>query len=354
MSARTTAPIEAPQGAGSDPLGAAVERFLRFLAVERRAAAHTVTAYEGDLQQLLAHLRTKRAERGDKRPIGPKDVDVLVLRGWLGELARTHAPPSVARKIAATRALFRYLVRRGEVEKSPAAELSLPKTRRPLPTFLGVDAAKEVVEAPEPFDAEGLRDRAILEMLYGSGLRVSELCGLDLGQIDLSQGGLATVHVHGKGGKERVVPIGSHAVTALGKYLAKRDELAAGAKGRAADDRAVFLSARGQRLAVRRVQEIVKKYGMLGAGRADLHPHALRHTFATHLLDGGADLRAIQKLLGHSSLGTTQRYTHVSIDHLMKVYDQAHPLARHPQGEPGPRRSAALPRPDVPRRTSAR
>lgn len=346
MSARTTAAPDAPAQAASDAIGAAVERFLKFLAVERRAAAHTVTAYEGDLAQLLVHVRTKRHERGDTRAIGPKDVDVLMLRGWLGELARTHAPPSVARKIAAARAFFRYLVRRGEVEKSPAAELSLPKTRRPMPTFLGVDAAKEVVEAPEPFDAEGLRDRAILEMLYGSGLRVSELCGLDLGQIDLAQGGAATVHVVGKGNKERVVPIGSQAVTALGRYLAKRDELAAGAKGRPSDARALFLSSRGQRLAVRRIQEIVKKFGMLGAGRADLHPHALRHTFATHLLDGGADLRAIQKLLGHSSLATTQRYTHVSIDHLMKVYDQAHPLARrqaHGSPPDAPRRPKSLP-----------
>jgi integrase/recombinase XerC len=306
-----------------------VERFLRYLSVERRAAVHTVTAYGGDLEQLVLHVRKKRRERGDSRPVGPKDIDVLALRGWLGELARTHSPPSVARKIAAARALFRYLVRRGEVEKSPAAELSLPKARRPLPTFLGVDAAKEVVETPRATLAEGLRDRAIMEMLYGSGLRVSELCGLDVGHIDLDAndaGGGA--RVHGKGSKERVVPIGSQAAAALRRYLARRSELSAGARSKPADARALFLSARGQRLAARRVQEIVKKYGMLGAGRADLHPHALRHTFATHLLDGGADLRAIQKLLGHSSLGTTQRYTHVSIDHLMRVYDQAHPLAR--------------------------
>lgn len=323
------APSGAPGDAPADPLGAAVERFLRYLAMERRAAAHTVAAYGRDLDQLLAFARKKRKERGDARPLGPKDIDVLVLRGWLGELARTHAPPSVARKIAAARAMFRYLVRRGEVEKSPAAELSLPKARRPLPTFLGVDAAKEVVETPRATLAEGVRDRAMLEMLYGSGLRVSELCGLDLGHVHLDAGDAGgSVEVLGKGSKERVVPIGSLAAAALRRYLERRGELAAGAKGRPADARALFLSPRGQRLAVRRVQEIVKKYGMLGAGRADLHPHALRHTFATHLLDGGADLRAIQKLLGHSSLGTTQRYTHVSIDHLMKVYDQAHPLAR--------------------------
>jgi integrase/recombinase XerC len=184
--------------------------------------------------------------------------------------------------------------------------------------------------SPAASEVEDLRDRAILEMLYGSGLRVSELCGLDIDRVDLGQPGAGTVHVHGKGGKERVVPVSSHAEKALLRYLERRSELAAGARRRAGDGRALFLSSRGQRLAVRRVQEIVKKYGVLGAGRADLHPHALRHTFATHLLDGGADLRAIQKLLGHSSLGTTQRYTHVSIDHLMKVYDKAHPLARRP------------------------
>jgi integrase/recombinase XerC len=337
MAARSRAPTESTGPAGPDPLDAeapdplaeAVERFLRYLRLERRAAEHTAAAYGRDLHQLVAHTRTKRRERGESRPLGPGDLDVLALRGWLGELARTHAPPSVARKIAAARAFFRYLVRRGEVEKSPAAELSLPKARRPMPTFLGVDAAKEVVEAPRGTLAEGLRDRAMLEMLYGSGLRVSELCGLDLGHLDLDANDAGgSVRVHGKGSKERVVPIGSQAAAALRRYLGRRSELAAGAKKKPADERALFLSPRGQRLAVRRVQEIVKEYGMLGAGRADLHPHALRHTFATHLLDGGADLRAIQKLLGHSSLGTTQRYAHVSIDHLMKVYDQAHPLAR--------------------------
>lgn len=334
---RRQAPSESPGPSPSDPLALAVERFLRSLAVERRAAAHTVSAYGRDLGQLVAFARRKQVERGTERPLSPKDLDIFMLRGFLGEIARTHAPPSVARKIAAARAFFRYLVRRGEVEKSPAAELALPKVRRPLPTFLGVDAAKEVVESPRLTVVEGVRDRALLEMLYGSGLRVSELCGLDLADVDLDASGKGgTARVRGKGNKERAVPIGSLAAAALAKYVARRDELAAGAKSKPADPKALFLSPRGQRLAVRRVQEIVQKFGMAGAGRADLHPHALRHTYATHLLDGGADLRAIQKLLGHSSLATTQRYTHVSIDQLMKVYDQAHPLARRPS-RPAPR-----------------
>ncbi|AGP41013.1 tyrosine recombinase XerC [Sorangium cellulosum] len=255
-------------------------------------------------------------------------VDVLLLRSWLGSLARTHAPASIARKVGAARALLRYLERRGEVDKNAAAQLALPKVRRPLPTFLDVDAAAEVMEIPGADTAEGLRDRAILETLYGAGLRVSELCGLDLAHVDRRPADRASVRVLGKGDKERIVPLGSHAVAAIERYLERRDELTDPTTG-ARDPRALFLSRRGARIGVRRVQALVQRYGALGAGRSDLHPHALRHTCATHLLDGGADLRAIQKLLGHASLATTQRYTHVSIDHLLKVYDAAHPMARN-------------------------
>ncbi len=298
-------------------LDGAVARFLTYLGGERRASRHTVLAYGRDLGQLSAFVRERRP--GAK---APAEVDVLLLRGWLGQLARTHSPASVARKIAAARALFRFLERHGEVAKNPAAELSLPKVRRPMPTFLDVDAAAEVMTAPPAGDAEGLRDRAMLEVLYGSGLRVSELVGLDLGHVDLAG---AAARVIGKGNKERVVPLGSHAIAAVTAYLGRRGELAAASSD---PPRALFLTRRGRRLGVRRVQALVHRYGALGAGRADLHPHALRHTCATHLLDGGADLRSIQELLGHASLATTQRYTHVSVDHLMKVYDGAHPLAK--------------------------
>ncbi len=297
-----------------------IERFVGRLEGERRASPHTVAAYRRDLEQLAAFVEERRPTAA-----GLEDVDVLLLRGFLGRLARTHAPASIARKIASVRALFRDGEKRGEVAKNPAAELALPKARRPLPTFLNVDAAAEVVTAPEGDGVEAVRDRAILETLYGSGLRVSELVGLDLDAIDLGRDPL--VRVVGKGNKERVVPLGEKCAEALRAWLGRRDEL-----GRdpvpAADARALFLGARGRRIGVRRVQELVHRYGALGAGRGELHPHALRHTFATHLLDGGADLRAIQKLLGHASLSTTQRYTHVSVDHLLKVYDQAHPLAR--------------------------
>lgn len=315
-----------PAGAAAGGLEAVIARFLVQLEGERRAAAHTVAAYRRDLAQLSKFAREKRGDR-----VGPADLDVLLLRGWLGTLARTHAPASIARKISAARALLRHLERAGEISKNPAAELQLPKVRRGLPTFLDVDAASEVVETPEGDEVEGLRDRALLEVLYGAGLRVSELCGMNLENLDLRAGPggklEGAVRVIGKGDKERLVPLGSKAAAALRDYLARRGELRHPKTG-AIDPRAIFLSRRGVRLGVRWVQKLVGKYGALGAGRADLHPHALRHTCATHLLDGGADLRAIQKMLGHASLSTTQRYAHVSIDHLVKVYDAAHPLAR--------------------------
>ncbi len=297
----------------------AVVAFVAHLRTERRASPHTVAAYERDLVSLVAFARERSPRLADTR-----GIDVVLLRGWLGQLSRTLAASSVARKIAAARTWMRWMRRRGELATNPAEELATPRVRRPLPTFLGVDAAKEVVEAPDTTEVTGLRDRAMLELLYGSGLRVGELVRLAPGDIDLRE---ANVHVLGKGDKERVAPLGRKCVEALEAYAARREELRHPRTG-AFDARAFFLSIRGRRLGARAVQKLVHAYGALGAGRADLHPHALRHTCATHLLDGGADLRSIQELLGHASLSTTQRYTHVSMDHLMKVYDAAHPLAK--------------------------
>jgi integrase/recombinase XerC len=299
---------------------AAIDGFLRHLEAERRASPHTLAAYARDLAGLTAFA----AERAPKVLGDVRQIDVYLLRGWLGQLARTHAPSSTARAIAAVRTWMRWLLRGRVIEKSPADDLGSPKVRRPLPTFLGVDAAAEVVESPEERTALGSRDRALLELLYGSGLRVSELCRLDIADLDMSGG---TARVLGKGSKERMVPLGKKSIAAVQAYLAHRPVLLH-PKTRAQEPRALLLSHRGRRLGVRAVQTLVQKYGALGAGRADLHPHALRHTCATHMLDGGADLRAIQEMLGHASLSTTQRYTHVSMEHLMKVYDAAHPLAR--------------------------
>ncbi|MBM4357026.1 MAG: tyrosine recombinase XerC [Deltaproteobacteria bacterium] len=309
----------------SESLERACERFLGDLAGERRASRHTVAAYGRDLAQLRAFLESTL---GHQPTIG--EVTLPLLRRWLAELSRhggregSASSATLGRKVAATRALFRHLQRRRVLSENPAAQLKAPKLRRPMPVFLDAETMGEVIESTGDEGIESLRDRAILETLYAGGLRVSELAGLDLGRLELD-GDLGSARVIGKGNKERIVPLGSKAVNALRAYLDRRQELGDGPPG---EEQAVFLSARGNRLGVRRIQEMVKRQGMLAAGRSDLHPHALRHSCATHLLDGGADLRSIQELLGHSTLSVTQRYTHTSIDGLIAVYDRAHPLAR--------------------------
>jgi integrase/recombinase XerC len=307
-----------------DPLGRAIDRFREHLASERRASAHTVLAYTRDLAALAAYTRERR---GGSAKL--EDIDKLHLRGFLAELSRTVSPATIGRKLASVRAFFRWLERESLIRKNPASALASPKLRRKLPTFLAADAAGEVVEVPlsaAVTQAERLRDTALLEVLYGCGLRVSELCGMDLDHVAFER---EELRVLGKGKKERLVPLGSKARDAILEYLKERPGLRNERTG-AQDPRALFLGRRGTRLGVRRVQTLVQRYGALGAGRSDLHPHALRHSCATHLLEGGADLRAIQELLGHSSLATTQRYTHVSLDQLLAVYDRAHPLAHRP------------------------
>jgi integrase/recombinase XerC len=298
----------------------AVRAFARYLETELRASRNTQSAYGNDLASLRAFAQEKRSAA----IADVQEVDIYLLRSWLGALARTLSAGSVARKVAAVRSWMRFLRRRGHLRTSPAEQLALPKVRRPLPTLVSVDSARAVVESPAPETCRGARDRALLEVLYGSGLRVSELCALDLEAVDLATG---EARVRGKGNRERVVPLGRECVAALHRWLAARPQMVHPKSG-AQDPVALFLAIRGQRLGRRAVFSIVRRYGASGAGRADLHPHALRHTCATHMLDGGADLRAIQDLLGHAKLSTTQRYTHVSMEHLMRVYDAAHPLAR--------------------------
>lgn len=281
---------------------------------------HTVDAYGRDLRALAAFARDKLGDA-----VSVERIDRSLLRAYLGAIAESRAPVTISRKLASLRAFFGYLERHDGLRKNPAAQLASPRLRRKLPKFLNADAAAGVMQAPREVSGgegpERLRDAAMLELLYGSGLRVSELVGLDLEHVAL---GSREVRVLGKGRKERIVPLGSKAHDALVQWFAARPELLNGAPDRGA----VFLSRRGRRISVRWVQSLVRRYGILGAGRPDLHPHALRHSCATHMLEGGADLRAIQELLGHSSLTTTQRYTHVSMDQLLSVYDRAHPLAR--------------------------
>jgi integrase/recombinase XerC len=236
------------------------------------------------------------------------------------------------KKVSSIRSFFKFLLKRQIIDQNPASGLRSPKIAKSLPRFLSVDQAFRVMEAPSKEDKRAkplkVRDQALLETLYGTGVRVSELAGMNLEHCDFTE---SEVRVLGKGGKERVVPLGKSAVEAIRAYLPERGALLE--KAKAGDLDALWLSRGGRRLSVRQVQNIVRRHGTLGAGRGDLHPHAMRHTCATHLLDAGADLRSIQELLGHSSLSTTQKYTHVSVDRLMEVYDRAHPLAREKAGD---------------------
>jgi integrase/recombinase XerC len=317
----------------------AIAEFVAHLRGERRASTHTQSAYGRDLKQLEGYL----AERLGRAPL-LSDVGKLELRAWLAELTREHGTSTIARKLASVRSFFRYLVRAEPSRENPAEGLATPRTRRPLPLVLGVDAAAGVVEAPrlrvgaaapppaiEPGEAErdaaeqarAARDRLILELLYGCGLRVHELAGLNKDALRLDRGSLAVL---GKGRKERRVPVGRACQAAHDEYQRWRHVLRHPKTG-AQDPNALLLGRRGRRLGIRQLQNLVKAYGALGAGRADLHPHALRHSCATHMLEGGADIRVIQEFLGHQSLSTTQRYTHLSVERLLRVYDESHPLA---------------------------
>jgi len=288
-----------------------ISAFCRYLDTERNVSPHTLAAYRRDLEQLTAFVAR---ETGGTAGVG--DVDHLLLRRYLALLGKNAKKSSVGRKLAAIRSFFRFLVRQGVVSKNPAELIATPKKENRLPFHLDIDQVTTLVEAPQVDDRHALRDRAILEMLYSCGLRVSELTGLVIGDLDLTGG---MVRVLGKGGKERIVPVGSRALEAIRAYLQGRGE--AGGNG------PLFLNTRGQRINRRSVARIVDAHVLRIAAFKRISPHILRHTFATHMLEGGADLRAIQELLGHASLSTTQKYTHVGIDRLMEVYDKAHPKA---------------------------
>jgi integrase/recombinase XerC len=288
-----------------------LDRFLTYLTVERSVSPHTVTAYRNDLEQFLRFLAT-----GTSPPSHPEEVDHLAIRRFLAHLHGELKKSSIGRKLAAVRAFYRYLLREGIVVKNPAELVSTPKKEQKIPFHLSIDEITALVEGPGETTILGLRDRAILEVLYSCGIRLSELTGLRVQDID-REGRL--VRVLGKGNKERIVPLGRQAATAIAAYLEERRD--------PPGDAPFLLNARSGRLTGRSVARIVDNYLIKLATMKKVSPHTLRHTFATHLLEGGADLRAIQELLGHASLSTTQKYTHVSIDRLMEVYDKTHPRA---------------------------
>lgn len=304
----------------------AITLFLDSIEHERRLSPKTVIAYRHDLEDFRQYLL------GRGLSLGPDEVSAHDLRGYLAELHPRTEARTRARRLSAIRSFYRFLLRRRRVKKNVGELVASPKLPSPLPRALNVDEVFRLLEAPGQPGARASRDQAMFELLYGAGLRAAELVSLDLESIDFQR---QVVRVLGKGKKERIVPFGRKAKSALLDYLALRPELLAqrpaAASGRS--ESAVFLNARGGRLSVRGLAQRLS--ARLEAAPVDrrVTPHVLRHSFATHLLDGGADLRSIQAMLGHSSLGTTQRYTSVSVEHLRDVYQSAHPLGDDPPGD---------------------
>ncbi len=295
-------------------MDAAVRSFLTYLKMERGASPHTLRNYDADLRQFMDFLRTAH----DGTLPGPGDVDAYAVRSFLAARAGLgDAKSSIGRKLATVRSLFKYLGREGVVAQSPAATVVTPKKDQRLPRVLSKEDAQRLMENPEAEEPRLPRDQALLEVLYSAGVRVAELVGLNVEDVDLEAG---TATVMGKGRKERVVLLGEKAVAAVRAYWRQ----AGGGEGKAP----LFRNSRGGRLTARSVERIVAKQCRALPNFPIMSPHALRHSFATHLLDGGADLRAIQEMLGHASLATTQRYTHVTLDRVMEVYDDAHPRAQ--------------------------
>jgi len=290
----------------------ATAAFLRHLDTERNASPHTVKAYAEDLQQFAEHLREELG-----REARPRDVDHLLIRAFLARLHRAGLKKtSAARKLASLRSFFRYLCREGVLTKNPARALLSPRLEKRNPVHLDEAQMATLLDVPGEGDAV-LRARAILELLYGAGIRCGELVGLDLGDVDLDG---RLLRVLGKGRKERVVPFGTRAQAALRAYLPAR------LRARPRNE-ALFVNVRGGRLTDRSVRAVLARRMDQTALTHKISPHALRHSFATHLLERGADLRAIQELLGHVSLSTTQRYTHVDTRHILRIYSKTHPRA---------------------------
>ncbi len=286
-----------------------IDKFLDYLKVEKDASVHTLINYSVDLRDLSQFLNDREI----------KTVDVFDVRKFLVSLRQKgYKKVTIARKMACLRSFFKFLTREGHLKSNPMVGLVGPKLEKKLPLFLGEDDIVKLLDTPDIADPAGLRDKAILETLYSTGIRVSELVGLNVEYIDFIVG---IVRVYGKGKKERLAPIGDRALRAIKNYLKKRK------KGVGISDRAVFLNKDGRRLTDRSIRNIVEKYIKVASIRTDISPHSLRHSFATHLLNRGADLRSVQELLGHANLSTTTIYTHLSTERLKNVYDKTHPRA---------------------------
>lgn len=295
-----------------------IEDFIQYLQLEKRYSPHTVQAYQRDLKQFVSFL----ARKADDVP-GPdlKTAEREDIRKFLAGLMRHGMEKrTVARKLASLRSFFNYMIRTGTVKTNPTVNLVSPKLDKRLPEFFREDQIWEVLESIPQTRATEIRDKAIMELFYGTGIRLSEMAGLNLSDVDTNA---ATMRVYGKGGKERVLPIGKKSLLSLKRYLSVRSELHP-----RDDNRALFLNRSGTRISPRGIQLRVRKWLEIVSEQKKLSPHVIRHTFATHLLDRGADLEAVKELLGHASLSTTQIYTHLTLDRLNRVYRRAHPRAQ--------------------------
>jgi integrase/recombinase XerC len=302
----------------SENLSECIERFTVWLHAEKGYSPHTVDGYRRDLTEFA--IRT-----GVEKPVS--DIATPDIRSYVYGLNGRNKSSSVARKLSALRTFFRFLLREEAITDDPTTAIARPKQGKYMPVFLSVDEVFSLLEAPADEDGLAARDRAILELLYSTGMRVAELADLNLDRLDFAAG---MVRVRGKGNRERLVPVGRPALEALNAYIPLREELSRrrAERGRQPEAKAVFLNGRGSRLTTRSVERLVGMYAQRAGIAARVTPHALRHSFATHLLEMGADLRSVQELLGHVSLSTTQKYTHLNLDHLTEVYDQAHPKAK--------------------------
>jgi integrase/recombinase XerC len=295
-----------------------LDNFISWLTVEKGYSPHTVTSYRRDLEEFLTHV-------GREIPIHA--IDHIKVRAYLYSINKKNKATSVARKLSSLRSFFKFLHKNELLEHDPLQRITAPRLPKNMPVFLTVDEVFSLLESPGNADAYARRDRAILELLYSCGLRVAELVGVDCDDLDLDT---QLLRVTGKGKKQRLVPMGRPAVEAIRQYGEQRQIILAACRSREKEpeERALFLNNRGDRLTTRSVERMVKGYARRVGIPAPVTPHALRHSFATHLLEMGADLRSVQELLGHASLSTTQKYTHLNVDHLMDVYDRAHPMAR--------------------------
>lgn len=301
-----------------------IRKYLKYLKIERNSSDHTITSYQNDLNQLL-NFASRHLEQ-DVDSLDISELDRLIIRLWLGELTeKGMARNTIARKVAAVRSFFKYCYKRSYISKNPAHLLIIPKKEQRLPKTIQASEINEMMDLADENDSATIQERAILELFYSTGIRLSELTNLNVKDIQMHQKQLT---VFGKGSKQRIVPLGEKALSAIKNHLEHRGELFT-SDTTDNDKNALFLSVGGKRIYPRMVQRIIKKYLLKVSEVTQKSPHTLRHSFATHMLDAGADIRLIKEFLGHANLASTQIYTHTSVERLKKIYSQAHPRAEN-------------------------